>query len=208
MSGDEATDDPPSPDEPTSRSEGDLDTVGTSVSYTIYECAVCGTTVLGLHDDEPALSCHGEPLTPVSDPGIDHATPDLATLLIEVFEMPKMTIDVCHYVFEMGTASIEETADHFGYDRSTMSRYLRELADAGFIDRHTLNKESGGEIYVYEAMGLEETRRKELLGFLEWSGTAIQVMDEANEIKAACASSTEEDLDEIFWELYQERRTV
>lgn len=180
---------------------------GPSVSYTVYECRECSTTLLGVHNESPDLSCHGQPMEPVEETGIEHSEPDLRHLLTEVYEMPKMTIDVCHFVFETGSVSVSETADHFDYDRSTISRYLRDLDSAGFLERHTLNREQGGTVHVYEAVDIEETRRNELLGFLDWAGQAAMVMDEANEIKAECVAS-EESLDQIFWDVYQERRTL
>jgi len=180
---------------------------GPGVSYTVYECPECSTTVLGIHDKQPDLSCHGHPMEPVEESGIDHSDPEIGHLLTEVYEMPKMTIDVCHFVFETGAVSVAETAEHFDYDRSTVSRYLRDLESAGFLERHTLNREQGGTVHVYEADDIEETRRKELLGFLNWAGQAAMVMDEANEIKAQCAQQ-EGSLDQIFWDVYQEKRTL
>jgi len=179
---------------------------GPSISYAVYECPECSTTVLGVYDEPPELSCHGCALEPVEESGIDHANPSLRSLLADVYQMPKTTIDICHFVFEAGAVSVAETAERFDYDRSTVSRYLRELESAGFLDRHTLNRAEGGTVHVYRAGDIEETRRAELLGFLDWAGQAARVMDEANEIKADCAER-EGSLDRIFWDVYEERQT-
>ena len=180
---------------------------GPSVSYTIYECPECSTKLLGIHGESPELSCHGESLEPVRKSGIDHMDPDIRHLLTEVYGMPKMTIDVCHFVFETGSVTVTETAEHFDYDRSTVSKYLRDLAEAGFLERHTLDTEQGDTVRVYQASGVEDVWNDELLGFLHWAGQAAMVMDEAKEIKAEC-TQREGSLDRIFWEIYQERRTL
>lgn len=179
---------------------------GPSVSYGLFECQVCSSIVLGIHEDTVDLSCHGEPMEPIEEDGIDHTEPDIEQLLTDVYGAPQMMMDVCHFIFEAGTATVAETADHFEYDRSTVSRYLKQLSELGFLERHTLNREEGGEVYVYEARPLEETRRAELVSFLHWSGKATLLLDEANEIKAECADR-EEPLDTIFWEVYEELRT-
>jgi predicted transcriptional regulator len=206
QSGDSPDTEPPKGNRSTGGQEGEQ-TPGPSVSYTIYECPECSTSVLGIHDESPALSCHGHELEPVEQSGIDHTDPDIRELLLEVYGMPKMTIDICHFVFETGSVSVAEAAKHFGYDRSTVSRYLGDLAEAGFLDCHTLNREEGGTVDIYEAGDVEDIWEQELVGLLDWAGQAARVMDEAKGIKADCVQR-EDSLDRIFWEIYQERRTL
>ena len=180
---------------------------GPSVSYSLFECSECSTVVLAVENEATSLSCHGQPMEPIEEQGIDHTEPDLKDLLTDVYAMPKMTMDVCHFVFESETASVSEVADHFDYDRSTVGRYLQNLADVGFLTKHTLNREDGGIVHVYRAKPIDETRRAEMVSFLRWAGKAAMVLDEANEIKAECALS-EGSLDQIFWDVYQEQRTL
>lgn len=84
-------------------------------------------------------------------------------------------------VFENGTASVSDTAERFGYDTSTVSSILRGLAEAGFLERETVNlsAEDGtdedsdeGEVEIYEAESVEETHRSETVGFFRWVGEA------------------------------------
>lgn len=55
---------------------------------------------------------------------------------------------------------------------------------------------------------MEETRREEIVGFLRWAGKAAEVVDEANEIKDWCLSHDERGLEEVFWEVYEERSSL
>lgn len=178
-----------------------------SVSYSLFECQECSSVVLGIHDGSAELSCHGEPMDPVDDSGIDHEDPDLDQLLTDVYGTPKMMMDMCHFVFEEGTVSVSDVAEHFGYERDTISDSLRELAGAGFLEQHSLNREDGGEVRVYSAKPVEETRRGELLGLLHWAGTSARILDEANQIKARCVER-EDGLDQIFWDVYETERTL
>ena len=195
--------------EPEKSEVGDSTTgPGPSVTYELYECPQCETTALAIHGESAGLSCCGKSMEPLDERGLEHTQPDVGQLLSEVYEMPKMTIDICHFVFDSGSVTVADTAEHFGYDRSTVSRYLRDLADAGFIERYMLNREQGGTVHVYQARDIQQTRRAELLALLDWTGMAARVMDEANEIKAMCAKDDQNPLDQVFWEVYEEKRTL
>ena len=194
-------------DESTEMGHSRTQSPGPTVSYALFECQECSTMALGVLDGEAELSCHEEPMERIDSDGIAHADPDLETLLTDVYELPPMTIDVCHFIFEEGMASVIETAERFDYDRETVSTYLDGLATAGFLDSHTLDKEDGGTVTMYRARGIETTRRAELVSLLRWAGKSALVLDEANEIKAECATR-DGDLDRIFWDVYQERRTL
>lgn len=185
-----------------------------SRSYILYECDECSATVLGFHDGSAELSCHGKPMVPADETGIGHAEPALEDLFTDVYGLPKETVDVCHFVFENGTASVSDTAERFGYDSSTVSSVLRRLAEAGFLERKrmSLSAKDGsdddsdeGEVEIYEAGSVEETHRAEMVGFLRWVGEAYEVLEGANRIKKACLEEDDYELDESFWEIYHER---
>jgi predicted transcriptional regulator len=195
-------------DDATPEVSDEVSSSGPSFSYTVYECPNCSTKLLGVEAESPDLSCCGRSLEPVGESGLEHPKPELKQLLAEVYDMPKMSIDICFFVFESGSASVSDVAEHFGYDRSTVSRYLGELAEAGFIDRHVLNREQGGTIHVYKSKSIDEIRRDAILALLDWAGTGALIMDEANGIKADCIESDDGTLDQVFWEVYQQERTV
>lgn len=181
---------------------------GPSISHTLLECQECSALALGVHDGEHEFSCHGEPMVPVEDEGIDHEDPDFEGLLTEVYDMPKMIIDICHFIFDEGTATVEETSDRFGYDRDNVAEYLRELADRGFLKRRSADIGDGGVVHLYEARDMEDSRREEMVGFLRWAGKGAAVIAEANEIKDWCLSHDEKGLERSFWDVYDERSTL
>jgi len=185
---------------------------GNSLTYELYECQTCSATVLGAHDDTAELSCHGEPMVPVDDTGIGHAEPDLEELFTQIYGLPRETVDVCHFVFENGTASVSETAERFGYDPETVSSVLSRLAEAGFLDKQKLSlgtvedeTDGDGEVEVYEAGDVEETHRAETVGFLRWAAEAGEVLEKANRVKRRCLEDGDYELDETFWEIYHKR---
>ena len=184
---------------------------GVSLTYEVYECRTCSATVVGAHDGSAEISCHGEPMVPVEKPGIDHEEPTLEELFTQVYGLPTETVDVCHFVFENGTASVSETAERFGWDSETVSGVLSRLAEVGFLEREKVSlggvddEADGGEVEIYEAGTVEETHNAETVGFLRWVVEAGEVLEEANEVKRLCLEDGDYELDETFWEIYDER---
>jgi len=180
----------------------------TSLSYTLFECQECSALALGVHDGSAELSCHGQPMETVEKEGVKHKQPDLEQLFTEVYDMPRMIIDICHFVFEEGTTTVEETAERFGYERDRVAEYLHKLAEKDLLERRSKQVGDGGEVHVYEARDMEEASRDEMVGFLRWAGRGAEVLNEANEIKDWCLSHDDKGLDRSFWEVYEERSTL
>ena len=181
---------------------------GPSVSYTVLECQECSALALRVHEGSAELSCHGQPMETVVKEGVEHRQPDLEQLFTEVYDMPRMVIDICHFVFEEGATTVEETAERFGHERGAVAEYLRELAERGFLERRSKDIGGGGEVHVYEAREIQEASRDEMIGFLRWAGRATEVVDEANRIKDWCLSHDEMELERSFWEVYDERSSL
>lgn len=181
---------------------------GPSLSYTLFECQECSALALGVHDGSAKLSCHGRPMETVEKEGVKHQKPDLEHIFTEVYDMPTMVIDICHFVFEEGTTTVEETAERFGYERDSVAEYLHKLAEKGLLERRSKQVGEGGEVHLYEARDPKEASRDEMVGFLRWAGRGAEVLNEANEVKDWCLSHDEKSLEQSFWEVYEQRSTL
>jgi predicted transcriptional regulator len=197
----------PSETEPPSSSD-DPPRPGPRFTYSLFECQECSALALGIRHESTQFVCHDEPMQPVEDDGIDHAEPTLDHLLLDVFDLPKFMLDICHYLFESDIATVAEIADNFEQDQETITNALQELVETGLIEHRELSREGDGHISVYVAKDIEETRRAELISFLHWAGQATMVLDEANEIKEQCLKEDNAGLHQIFWSIYTERRTL
>jgi predicted transcriptional regulator len=176
-----------------------------SSRYNVFECPDCDNVVLTLGQDEPPMSCHGEPMERVEDPSIQVKPPDIKQVLFEAFGLPKAGLDICLCVIGEGPLSASEVADELGYDRSTVTRYLNKLVELGLLDRSELNRESGGVVNVYHSVDLEEMRRETLLGFYVWAGEAAALIEDANLTKREYLDENpDRDLPEVFWEEFPE----
>ncbi|SHH49500.1 helix-turn-helix domain-containing protein [Halobaculum gomorrense] len=168
--------------------------------YTILECTHCDNTVLSLGRDGASMTCHGEPMEPVTDPEMDVRRPDVRQVLLQAFGLPKAGLDICLRVIGDGPLPASDVADALGYDRSTVTRYLNELVELGLLQRAELNREGGGVVNVYHSVDLERMRRESLVGFFVWAGEAATLIEEANLTKRRyLEESPDRELPDIFW---------
>lgn len=181
---------------------------GPPLYYTLFECQECSALALGVHDGSAELSCHGQPMETVEEEGVKHEEPDLEQIFTEVYDVPRTIIDICHFVFEEGTTTVEETAERFGYERNSVAEYLHNLAEKDLLERRSKQVGDGGEVHVYEARDMEEASRDEMVGFLRWAGRGAEVLNEANEVKDWCLRHDDKSLERSFWEVYEERSTL
>ena len=168
--------------------------------YTILECTDCDNTVLSLGRDGSSMTCHGEPMEPVTDPEMDVRQPDVRQVLLQAFGLPKAGLDICLRVIGDGPLPASDVADSLGYDRSTVTRYLNDLVELGLLQRAELNREGGGVINVYHSVDLERMRRESLVGFFVWAGEAATLIEEANRTKQRyLEENPDRELPDIFW---------
>jgi len=75
-----------------------------------------------------------------------------------------LEISVYFYLLR-GAATVRETAEALGRDRSTVQRAIQNLVSRGLASRRTRTLRRGGYVYIYEAVSLStlKTRIKEAL---------------------------------------------
>ena len=174
--------------------------------YNIYRCQECKNTVLSLHDCGTGMTCHGETMEPVRDVTMNVNPPSLRDVLLNVFGIPKVGLDICLCVIDEGPLSPDEVADKMGYDGSTIRRYLNQLTEVGVLRKMQLNREDGGFVNVYRSIDIDEMQRESLAGFYMWAGEAATLIEEANLTKEDYLdSSSEENMNEVFWESFQRK---
>lgn len=176
-----------------------------SGQYDVYECPDCDNVVLAIGQDEPPMSCHGQPMEPVTEVNMRVEPPDIREVLLQAFGLPKAGLDICLCVVGEGPASASEVAELLGYDRSTVTRYLNTLVDLGLLQRSELNREQGGVVNVYHSIDIEQMRRDTLIGFYIWAGEAAALIEDANLKKEEyLAENTDRELPDVFWESFSE----
>ncbi|MFC6942743.1 helix-turn-helix domain-containing protein [Salinirubellus sp. GCM10025818] len=174
--------------------------------YTVLECTDCDNTALAVGHDDPSMTCHGEPMDPVTDPEMRVRPPEVRRVLLQVFGLPKAGLDICLRVIGDGPLPASEIAESLGYDRSTVTRYLNDLVDLGLLQRSELNREGGGVVNVYHSVDLERTRRETLIGFCIWAGEAAALIEEANLTKQEyLQENTDRELPDVFWDSFSDR---
>jgi predicted transcriptional regulator len=172
-------------------------------AYTVFECPDCDNVVLALGQDDPPLSCHGEPMQEVRDSDMTVQPPDLRQVLLDAFGLPKAGLDICLCVIGEGPLSASEVADQLDYDRSTVTRYLNKLVELGLLERSELNREGGGIVNAYHSVDLTRMRRETLVGFAIWAGEAASLIDDANLTKQDYhAENTDRSLPDVFWDSF------
>jgi predicted transcriptional regulator len=187
----------------TSRGEGGDITLGDR-PYGIYECQDCRNVVLTMQDCDGGMTCHGEPMTEVSDCEMDVHPPDLRQVLLDAFGLPKPGLDICLCVIGDGPVSPGEIAETLDYDRSTVTKYLNVLVDIGLLQKSQLNREDGGFVNVYHSIDLDRMRRETLIGFYVWAGEAASLIEQANLTKADYVSEDySTGLHEVFWDEFE-----
>jgi len=148
--------------------------------YGIYECESCPNICLTVRDPSDPMSCHDEPMRRVTRCSIDVQTPEVQSVLLEAFDLPKSGIDICMCVIGQRMASASQVADLLGYERSTITRYLNKLVKIGMLDRRQLNREDGGVVNIYMGLPIEEVKRETIVGFYVWAGEAAKLIEAAN----------------------------
>lgn len=172
----------------------------TSGRYGIFECPTCGSIALALGRDDPALSCHDQPMAPITGPEMRVRPPDVTDVLLQAFGLPKAGSAIRRYIHEEGPHSARKVADVFGYDRSTVSRYLNTLVDLDFLQRTQLNREAGGVTNVYHANDPERVRRRSLIGFFTWAGRAGERIEAViEEMQDRSGDGPDRNLPEVYW---------
>ncbi|SIS13605.1 helix-turn-helix domain-containing protein [Natronorubrum thiooxidans] len=176
--------------------------------YGIYECVTCSNVCLTIRDPPETMTCHGESMRRVTTCSIDVQTPEVESVLLEAFGLPKAGIDICTCVINQRAASASQVADLLGYDRSTVTRYLNKLVEVGMLDRHQLNREDGGVVNVYTGLPIEDVKRETIVGFYVWAGEAAKLIEAANlqkEQQLDERSNTEdEEKPMLIWERLKE----
>lgn len=173
--------------------------------YAVLECPDCDNTVLALGRDDPPMSCHDQPMEPVTDVEMAVRPPDVRQVLLDAFGLPKTGLDICLCVIGEGPLPAGEVAEKLGYDRSTVARYLNQLVDIGLLRRSELNREDGGVVKVYHSVDLEQMRWDTLVGFYVWAGEAASLIEDANVTKQEYLDGNEDrELPDVFWESFEE----
>ncbi|WP_265112569.1 transcriptional regulator [Halosolutus halophilus] len=176
--------------------------------YGIYECETCPNICLTVRDPPESMSCHGESMRRVTTCSIDVQTPELESVLLEAFGLPKSGIDICMCVIDQRAASASQVADQLGYDRSTVTRYLNKRVEVGMLGRRQLNREDGGVVNVYTGLPIEDVKRETIVGFYVWAGEAAKLIEAANlqkEEQLDERSNTEDDGEGmLIWERLKE----
>ena len=177
-----------------------------SSRYSIWECVDCDNVVLAVGRDDPPMSCHGDPMEPVDDVDMTVKPPDVKQVLLQAFGLPKAGLDICLCVIGEGPLSASDVAESLGYDRSTVTRYLKTLVDLGLLRRSELNREGGGVVNAYHSVDLERMRRETLIGFYIWAGEAAGLIEDANLTKQDyLEANPDRELPEVFWDAFEDR---
>jgi len=171
--------------------------------YDVFECPDCDNVVLAVGRDDPPMSCHGQPMRPVTDVEMRVQPPDIKQVLLQAFGLPKAGLDICLCVIGEGPLSAGEVAESLEYDRSTVTRYLNTLVDLGLLRRSELNREGGGVVNVYHSIDLSRMRRETLIGFYVWAGEAAALIEDANLTKQDyLEANPDRELPDVFWDSF------
>jgi len=177
--------------------------------YAIYECKECENIAMTARAATGQMSCHGREMEEITEWAIETETPDLRETLLSAFGLPKMGLEICLCVIDEGPIPAGEAAEILGYDRSTTSRYLNDLATMGLLEKTPLNREDGGVINVYHSMDPGAMRRQTLIGFYAWAGQAASMLEDANITKDEYLETGHKmDLNEVFWEAMEAERAT
>jgi len=173
--------------------------------YRIYQCEHCENVALTLRE-RASVTCHDEPMEPVTAVGMDVAPPDVDHLMHDVFDLPKSVLDVCLCVVGDGPVPPSDVAETLDYDESTVRRHLNALVDADLLQKSQLNREDGGFVNVYHSADLTEVKTETLLGFFAWAGEATVLLEEMNLTKQEYVGEDHDrGLDEVFWDRFEDR---
>lgn len=176
--------------------------------YGIYECQTCPNICLTIRDPTETMACHGKPMRRVRTCSIDVQTPEVESVLLNAFGLPKPGIDICMCVIGQRAASASQVAKKLEYDRSTVTRYLNKLVEIGLLDRRQLNREDGGIVNVYMGLPMKDIKQESIIGFYVWAGEAAKLIEAANLRKEKQLNErvkTEgEGEDVLFWDRLKE----
>ena len=172
---------------------------GRRSSGNVHECGNCGSVAFG---DVPTTCCD-EPMEAVEANPI--VSPDLKTVLREVFGISETGLDVCLCIMEDGEATAAEIAERLGIDRSTVGRQLNHLTDIGLLEKRQQLLEDGGYVHVYSPVPVEEVRKRLTVGLYAWVEGALDLVENVNreKVKALTRADGEGDGDEgpsIYWD--------
>ena len=112
--------------------------------YSIFECVHCDTIILVIGRDKPPMSCHGEPVEPITESHIDIHPPVIREVLLSAFGLPKAGLGICLCVIGEGPMSANDVAEALDLE-SVPDRLI--ILGGGYIA-----VELG---YYYQSMGAE-----------------------------------------------------
>lgn len=154
--------------------------------FTISACESCGAIEVG---QPHASTCDGV-MEPVRARNEGIRAPDLETLVTAVFGMSATELEVCICVMREGETTTSGLAETLGYDRSVISRHLNHLTDLGVLEKRRLIRKTGGHVYVYSPVELEDIQRHFKLGLFTWLNDAVDLIEELNREKVEAIAET------------------
>lgn len=164
--------------------------------FEVTECESCGAIAVA---QPHASACEAE-MQPVRARNEGVRAPDLETLVTAVFGMSPTELEVCICVMREGETTTSGLAETLGYDRSVISRHLNHLTDLGVLEKRRLIRKTGGHVYVYSPVDLEDIQRHFKLGLFTWLTDAIDLIEELNREKVEAIAETIEAGSE--WRVY------
>lgn len=143
----------------------------------IYQCESCGNLAFG---EVAEVRCCGTSMTAVDrvTVDIDLPEPKFDQVLQTVFGLPLTGLEIIHWLMGRGEVKARAITDALGYDRSTITRNLDSLTDAGLVERRSEAGHSGGRVYLYSVGDTEGLRRQFRRGLYVWMTQVVQDIDE------------------------------
>lgn len=149
---------------------------------TAYTCRQCGSAVL----DERSRQCCGEEMESIETAAVSE--PELAPLLITVFDVSQTGIEICVHVMEGEETTAGEIATALDVHRSTVTRQLNRLQELGVVERRERSLKEGGQAHLFAPVPPEEARQRLREGLFSWVTDAATLLDEVDRRKLAAAS--------------------
>lgn len=178
---------------------------------TIRKCQTCARVQVSVASPPHAQCCCNEKGTELSKAAIKSTlgdipleSPALKPTIQHVFGLPKPAIDLSFWIAEQGPVSAEQTAEAFDYNKSTAIRYLNQLSDLGLLERAQLNRKEGGIVNVYQLAPSEQRMQTLLIGFFDWTGQVLNLLEGMDQKLLERAGTDEQDGPDsrkcsVFW---------
>ncbi|MFB6110822.1 MAG: helix-turn-helix domain-containing protein [Halodesulfurarchaeum sp.] len=150
-----------------------LDTGTDGGSPRVYECHHCETTLVSSQEPDEVVCCD-EPMAQLDAEEGTLNTPDIETVLRDVFGLSHNAIVICIVVIERGPITTGEIADIVGVSTSTVTKVLGHLVEMGILERFERNLTSGGTVNVYDSVPIDDQQRIYRRGLYQWMSSAIE----------------------------------